>query len=146
MNLEEIQSLANILRESGLTYLEVTEGDRTIRLERQAAGQAVPQNIPAEAQAAVIPAIAAPAAVSEVASDLKEIKSPLVGVFYASPSPESEPFVQMGSKVKKGDVLCVIEAMKLLNELNSDVEGEIAEICVGNGQIVEYGQTLFKVR
>jgi acetyl-CoA carboxylase biotin carboxyl carrier protein len=69
-----------------------------------------------------------------------------VGVFYTSSSPESQPYIKVGSKVKKGDIVCIIEAMKLLNEINSDQDGEIAEICVDNGQVVEYGQTLFKLR
>jgi acetyl-CoA carboxylase biotin carboxyl carrier protein len=70
----------------------------------------------------------------------------MVGVFYTAPTPESEPYVKVGSTVKKGDVLCVIEAMKLMNEINSDQDGEIAEICAENGSVVEYGQTLFKLR
>ncbi len=69
----------------------------------------------------------------------------MVGVFYSSPSPEAEPFVKVGSKVKKGDVLCIIEAMKLLNEINADTDGEIVDICVNNGDVVEYGQPLFKI-
>ncbi len=74
-----------------------------------------------------------------------EVKSPMVGVFYAAPSPDAEPFVQVGSKVKKGDVLCIIEAMKLMNEITAEQDGEIVDICVQNGDVVEYGQTLFKI-
>ncbi|HML49609.1 MAG TPA: acetyl-CoA carboxylase biotin carboxyl carrier protein, partial [Clostridia bacterium] len=74
-----------------------------------------------------------------------EVKSPMVGVFYAAPSPESPPFVKRGDRVKRGDVLCIIEAMKLLNEIAAEADGEIADICVENGQVVEYSQTLFKI-
>jgi acetyl-CoA carboxylase biotin carboxyl carrier protein len=76
---------------------------------------------------------------------LKEIKSPMVGVFYAAPAPGEKPFVERGSKIKKGDVLCIIESMKLMNEVTSDYDGVIADICVLDGQAVEYSQVLFKV-
>ena len=76
---------------------------------------------------------------------MREIKSPMVGVFYASPSPDAAPFVQVGSKVKKGDVVCIIEAMKLMNELTADMDGEVVDVCVNNGDVVEYGQPLFKL-
>ena len=71
--------------------------------------------------------------------------APMVGVFYAAPAPGDEPFVHVGSKVKAGETLCIIEAMKLMNEINSEMDGEIAEICVGNGQVVEYDQPLFRI-
>ncbi len=76
----------------------------------------------------------------------KEVKSPMVGTFYSSPSPKDEPYVKVGDKVKKGDVLCVIEAMKLMNEIESEYDGEIVEICVKNEDMVEYGTTLFKIK
>lgn len=79
-------------------------------------------------------------------ADAKVITSPMVGVFYAAPSPDSEPYVTVGSTVKKGDVLCLIEAMKLMNEIQSEQSGEIVKICVENGQVVEYGQPLFMVK
>ena len=78
-------------------------------------------------------------------NDMTEVKSPMVGVFYAAPAPDAKPYVQVGDKVKKGDVLCIIEAMKLMNEIQADADGEIADICVQNGDLVEYGQTLFKI-
>ncbi len=76
----------------------------------------------------------------------KEVKSPMVGTFYSSPSPKDEPYVKIGDKVKKGDVLCVVEAMKLMNEIESEYDGEIVEICVKNEDMVEYGTTLFKIK
>ena len=76
---------------------------------------------------------------------ITEVKSPMVGVFYAAPSPDAQPLVQVGSKVKKGDVLCIIEAMKLMNEITAEQDGEIVDICVKSGEVVEYSQTLFKI-
>ena len=76
----------------------------------------------------------------------KEVKSPMVGTFYSAPSPKDEPYVKVGDKVKKGDVLCVVEAMKLMNEIESEFDGEIVEICVKNEDMVEYGTTLFKIK
>lgn len=150
MKVEEIQSLARIMQDAGLTMLEVREGENKIRMEKQvpgvktAAGCAESYtSVPDALQAAGAPA-AKPAGAPE--PKLKEVKSPMVGVFYAAPTPDAEPYVKVGSKVKKGDVLCVIEAMKLMNELNSDADGEVAEICAESGQVVEYGQTLFRLR
>ena len=78
-------------------------------------------------------------------NDIIEVKSPLVGVFYASPAPDAEPFVKVGDKVKKGDVLCIVEAMKLMNEITASHDGEIVDVCIQNGSVVEFGQTLFKL-
>jgi acetyl-CoA carboxylase biotin carboxyl carrier protein len=78
-------------------------------------------------------------------NDIIEVKSPLVGVFYAAPSPEAEPFVKVGDRIKKGEVLCVVEAMKLMNEITATHDGEIVDICITNGAVVEFGQTLFKL-
>ncbi len=146
MKLDEIRSLAQIMRESDLTSLEVSEGDLKVRLEKKS---------PPPPPAVLISGGAAPGPAAQPAAEpeaqkhedhLKEIKSPMVGVFYTSSSPESEPFVKVGSAVKKGDVVCIVEAMKLLNEINADQDGEVAEICAENGQVVEYGQTLFRLR
>lgn len=139
MNLNQIRSLARILTENGLTALEVTSGEDKIRLERSTAAAAVP--VPA----AALPGAPEKPAQAEPSQKFREIKSPMVGVFYAAPSPDAEPFVTIGSRVKKGDVLCVIEAMKLMNEVNAEEDGEILEVCAENGQVVEYGQTLFKI-
>ena len=154
MNIKNIRSLAQILQETGLTGLEVWEGETKIRLERAPAPQTVTvlgeqqpvMTLPASAPAAAS-AAAAPAAEQGVVdyNDIREVKSPIVGVFYASPSPDAKPYVQVGDKVKKGDVLCIIEAMKLMNEIQADMDGEIADICVQNGDLVEFGQTLFKI-
>lgn len=148
MDIEKIRSLAQIMEESGLTDLEVSDQDLRIRLRKRRTGPAANGSEP-DAAAGGIPAAlqenGAPPQPRD-APRYREIKCPMVGVFYASPTPESEPYVKVGSAVKKGDILCVIEAMKLLNEINSDQDGEIAEICAENGAVVEYGQTLFKLR
>ena len=147
MNIEEIKSLVQIMGEGGLTCVEVTEGNNKVRLEKRPAAVTEVRTVSAAVSPDIAPAQAsAPSAAKPVDfNDLKEIKSPMVGMYYSSPSPEAEPYVKIGSKVKKGDVLCVIEAMKLLNEITADADGEIVDICATNGQIVEYGQTLFKI-
>lgn len=149
MNIKEITKLAELMESKGLTRVEITEEGSSIQMERQVQVQV--QAAPSAALPAVLPAApqitGAPASELQVETDgAKEIKSPTVGVFYSSASPETEPFVQRGSVVKKGDVLCIIEAMKLMNEITSDVDGEVVDICIGNGQVVEYGQVLFRIR
>lgn len=144
MKTEEIRELARIMQESGLGLIEIKEGEDCIRLETAcAAVPAIP--VPAAVPAPVPQAVPVQDAAPVDFNSLKEIKSPMVGVFYEAPSPEAEPFVKVGSKVKKGDVLCVVEAMKLLNEITADADGEIVDVCVENGQLVEYGQVLYKI-
>lgn len=150
MDVKKIESLAKLMQETGLTGLELVEGDVELRLERQ-------QEVVAVAPAAPVMPVAAPAPAAgaealgvshEQAAPQKEgtlVLSPTVGVFYASPSPDTRPFVEVGDQVKKGDTLCIIEAMKLMNEIPSEVDGTVAEICVGNGQVVEYNQPLFRI-
>lgn len=147
MNIRQIRELAQIVRENGLSALEISENDSKIRIECARGEVVVATPAPA---AAPTPAMEAPAPVirEEAAVDFNrvhEIKSPMVGVFYASPSPDAKPFVEVGQKVKKGDVVCIIEAMKLMNELTADQDGEVVDICVSNGDVVEYGQPLFKL-
>lgn len=144
MNLKNIRELVQLLERSNLTVLEVSEADAKIRLEKNPASQQVQEPAAVRTQ----PEPASPVSAPDGAVDFNsiiEIKSPMVGVYYASPSPEAKPFVSVGSKVKKGDVLCIIEAMKLMNEITAEVDGEIVDICVENGQVVEYAQILFKV-
>lgn len=143
MNVRQLRELAEIVKSCGLTALEINEGENSIRLER--AGQPTP----AAAAAAAPPAQEAQAPAKPDSpidfNKVYEVKASLVGVFYAAPAPDAPPFVTVGSKVKKGDVLCVIEAMKLMNEIVSDRDGEVADVCVRTGDVVEYGQTLFKL-
>ena len=147
MNLKNIKELVQLLERSNLTVLEVSEADTKIRLEKNPASQQVQEPAAVRTQPEPVMAVA-PVPAPDGAVDFNsiiEIKSPMVGVYYASPSPDAKPFVSVGSKVKKGDVLCIIEAMKLMNEITAEVDGEIVDICVENGQVVEYAQILFKV-
>ena len=152
MNLRQIRELVRLLESSSLTVLEIEEADLRVRLEKgqttgfaQPVPAALPQAVPAALPVETAPA---PAPVADGTVDfnrLKEVKSPLVGIFYAAPSPGAEPFAGVGSRVKKGDVLCVVEAMKLMNEITADADGEVIDVCVQNGQVVEFGQILFKL-
>ena len=154
MNIKQIKALAQILAQNDLSALEINEGETRIRLERTAA-QPVAQPgavalMPPAAAMVAQPAQEAPASapVDDPGVDFNDVfeaKSPLVGVFYAAPSPGAEPFVRVGSHVKKGDVLCIVEAMKLMNEIQAERDGEIVDICAHDGDVVEFGQTLFKL-
>ena len=150
MNIRQLRSLAALMDKAGLSVLEITEADQTIRMEK-AAPQSAPAPLTPPPQAVATPAAAAPQgapAGPDGAVDfnaITEIRSPMVGIFYTSPSPDAAPFVERGSKVKKGDVLCIVEAMKLMNEITAEADGEIVDICAENGQVVEFAQVLFKV-
>ncbi|MEG1812979.1 MAG: acetyl-CoA carboxylase biotin carboxyl carrier protein [Clostridia bacterium] len=148
MNIGQIQKLAEIVRVNGLSALEINEGEISIRLERSASGEGVVKEPSASAPEIAVSPLAPPDAPSGTAIDfnhIRAVKSSLVGLFYAAPAPDAPPFVTVGSVVKKGDVLCVIEAMKLMNEITADQDGEVADVCVHNGDLVEFGQTLFKL-
>ncbi len=149
MDLRKLKKLIDLVEESGISELELTEGEEKVRISRQPSGQPMmqyaqtymPQVMQHAPQAA---APAAPAAESAPAAiDGHVVKSPMVGTFYRSPSPDAKPFVEVGSSVSSGDTLCIIEAMKLLNEIESDHSGVIKAILVENGQPVEYGEPLF---
>lgn len=149
MNIKQIRELAQIAAENGLSAIEIAEGENRVRIERAvSAPAAIPTvvSMPMAAPAAPAPAPAAEAEEANVDFNrTREIKSPMVGVFYAAPSPDAKPFVEVGSKVKKGDIVCIVEAMKLMNEITAEFDGEVVDICVHNGDVVEYGQTLFKL-
>ncbi len=154
MNIKQIKALAQILAQNDLSALEINEGETRIRLERTVAQPAAQAGAvlvaPPMPAAAAQPAQEAPASapVEDPGVDFNDVfeaKSPLVGVFYAAPSPGAEPFVRVGSRVKKGDVLCIVEAMKLMNEIQAERDGEIVDICAHDGDVVEFGQTLFKL-
>ena len=147
MNETDIRKYAELMKELDLTRLEITEGDRVVRLERtapQAAREIVAIN-PAPTPAAAPAAAPAAPAIGE-AADCVTVKSPLVGVFYAAPTENAEPYVSIGDRVKKGQTLCIIEAMKLMNEIAAEDDGVISEICVTNGQVVEFGTELFRIK
>lgn len=135
MNEADIRKYAALMKELELTGLEITEGESVVRLERTAApGGPV---VMAEAPAAV------PA---QESAGYVSVKSPLVGLFYAAPAEDADPYVSLGDRVKQGQILCVVEAMKLMNEISAETDGVIEKICVTNGQMVEYGTELFHIR
>ncbi|MFQ6893401.1 MAG: acetyl-CoA carboxylase biotin carboxyl carrier protein [Acutalibacter sp.] len=148
MDVKKIESLAKLMKETGLTGLELVEDGQQLRLERQVEVVAAP--VAAPAPAAPVPATGAEAlgVTHEEPAPVKEgtlVLAPTVGVFYSAPGPDARPFVEVGDQVKKGDTLCIIEAMKLMNEIPAEVDGTVAEICVGNGQVVEFNQPLFRI-
>jgi acetyl-CoA carboxylase biotin carboxyl carrier protein len=148
MKLREIRALVQLLEQSGLSVLEVSRADTKIRLEKSVSSQQVSAaSLPAAPQPQAVAAHMDGAALDEAVdfNKITEVTSPMVGVFYAGASPDAPPFVELGSRVKKGDVLCIVEAMKLMNEITADRDGEIVDICVENGQVVEYAQILFKI-
>ena len=148
MDVKKIESLAKLMKETGLTGLELVEDGQQLRLERQVEVVAAP--VAAAVAAAPVPATGAEAlgVAHEEPAPVKEgtlVLAPTVGVFYSAPGPDARPFVEVGDQVKKGDTLCIIEAMKLMNEIPAEVDGTVAEICVGNGQVVEFNQPLFRI-
>ena len=153
VNIRQIERLLAIMAEHGLEEFEYARGDLRIRLKKPLANSnpasrsvPVPEIVvagPGEPAAAAARESAAEAARAE---DLHIIKSPIVGTFYEAPSPGAEPFVKLGDTVQVGQVLCIIEAMKLMNEIDSDVAGEVVRIFVQNAQPVEYGEPLFAIR
>ena len=137
MEFENLLTLIKAVSDSELTEFQYEENGTNIRFVKEQ-----PQQIPVEVQAVPVPA--AVQAVPAVGNGML-VKSPLVGTFYAAPAEDADPFVSVGDTVKKGQTLAIVEAMKLMNEIESDYDGKIAEICVENGQAVEYGQPLFRI-
>jgi acetyl-CoA carboxylase biotin carboxyl carrier protein len=156
MDLRKLKTLIDLVAESGIAEIEVTEGEDKVRIVKYAPAPAMAPVAPMSAaapaliaapasQAAAAPSAApAPAAQAELPKG-NIVKSPMVGTFYRSPSPGAAPFIEIGQSVKPGDTLCIIEAMKLLNEIEAEVAGEVKEVLVENGQAVEYGQPLFVI-
>lgn len=148
MDLRKLKTLIDLVSESGVAELEITEGEDRIRIVNRngaapvqvhqpvTVAQPMPVPVPAP-EAAPAPAPAAPQQTGT------PLTSPMVGTFYRAPSPGADPFVKVGDTVKKGQVVCIIEAMKLLNEVEADMDGTVKEVCVENGQPVEFGQSLF---
>lgn len=149
MDLRKLKKLIDLVEESGIAEIEVTEGEEKVRITRTIAAAAPVYAAPAPAAAAPVtapaaaPAAAAPAA-APAARDLSNAqKSPMVGTFYRAPGPNAAAFVEVGQQVKVGDTLCIIEAMKLMNEIEAEKSGVVKEILVENGTPVEYGEPLF---
>jgi acetyl-CoA carboxylase biotin carboxyl carrier protein len=150
MDLRKLKKLIDLVQESGIAELEITEGEEKVKIVKGGGvsvtpGAAAPGTTPAPALEArpAAPAAAAAAAEPEAAPEGKVIKAPMVGTFYRSASPDARPFVEVGQAVKEGDTVCIIEAMKLMNEIEADASGAVKAILVENGQPVEYGQPLF---
>ena len=156
MDLRKLKKLIDLVQESGIGELEITEGEERVRIARGGAVTITPPAAAAPAPAAAAgipagrpPAAAAPGAAAAAAAEAPPgieghvVKSPMVGTFYRAPSPDAKPFVEVGGSVKEGQPICVIEAMKLMNEIEADASGTVKAILVENGQPVEYGQALF---
>ncbi len=146
MDLRKLKKLIDLVQESGIGEIEITEGEEKVRISRQgAAGAPVIMTAPGAQMpfATAATSLAAPEPAPEPAGHT--LKSPMVGTFYRAPSPGAPSFVEVGQSVSKGQTLCIIEAMKLLNEIESDASGTVKAILVENGQPVEYGQALFVI-
>jgi len=158
VNLDDVREILALMRDNGLSEFEIEREGLRLRLRKDtvvaAAAPAVPAGIPAPVIVAAVPALgaaapapttpASPAGGDEI--ELAVVKSPIVGTFYRSSEPSAPAFVEVGAKVKKGQVLCIIEAMKLMNEIDSEYDGEIVSVYVENGQPVQYGERLFAIR
>lgn len=156
MDSKRLAEIADVMEDRGLTRVRVEEPDGTaVELERASAAQpvAVPMPMPSAMAAQVAAPTVAPAAPEPTAQAPSaapepkgtEVTAPMVGVFYAAPAPGDEPFVHVGSKVKAGETLCIIEAMKVLNEVTAEADGEVLEICVADGDLVEFGSCLMRI-
>ena len=151
-DLQKIKKLIELMKQNELVELELESGEEKIVLKRSTPQPAPPGAIvhvpaPGSSPAPTPPIPQPPAAAGEMKDEgLVEIKSPMVGTFYATPSPDSEPYVEVGSPVSPQTVVCIIEAMKVMNEIKAETAGTIAQILVKSGQAVEYGQILFKVK
>ena len=140
MNEKNIRKYAELMKELDLSGLEITEDNKVVRLERNLTPVAVEKTV-VETTAPILPD-----SNSNNNGDYVSVNSSIVGVFYAAPAENAEPYVSIGDSVKKGQVLCIIEAMKLMNEITAETDGVISEICVTNGQVVEFGTELFRIK
>ena len=145
MDLKDIKAIIDLMQKNGLTAFEMEKGGFRIALAKESALAPAVSYAPAPVAAAPAPAAAAPAEAAPAASG-KEIASPMVGTFYTSPSPESPAFVKVGQKVTPDTVVCIIEAMKVMNEIKAEVSGTITEVAAENGQPVQFGQALYRYR
>jgi acetyl-CoA carboxylase biotin carboxyl carrier protein len=149
MDLRKLKKLIDLVQESGIAELEITEGEEKVKIVRGGVVSVSPPVVappagaaPAAPAAPPAPAAAAPAE-APAAPEGRVVKAPMVGTFYRSPSPDAKPFVEVGQTIKEGETVCIIEAMKLMNEIEADASGVVKAILVENGQPVEYGQPLF---
>jgi len=154
MDIRKVKKLIELLDESGIAEIEITEGEESVRITRHSPLMPMVQAAPAAAPVAVAPLAVAPAAAAPVAAAASAaepeeegsvVSAPMVGTYYSAPSPGSPPFVQVGDRVNEGDTLCIIEAMKMMNQIDAEVSGTIKSMRVQNGEPVEYGQVLFVI-
>ena len=153
MDIRKVKKLIELLDESGIAEIEITEGEESVRISRYSRHAPVAAPAAAPVAAAAPPAAPVPpaaaiveaAAPAEAEEDGYEVTSPMVGTYYAASSPGAAPYVQVGDRVNEGDTLCIIEAMKMMNQIESDVSGVIKSIRIQNGEPVEFGQTLFVI-
>ncbi len=143
MNIKEIKEMINLMNDHGLSELELEKNGLKVRLKKGPSGSI--ETTEELIRAPRAKEAAAPAREEEKFRKTTEIKAPMVGTFYASPAPDAPPFIDIGSKVEVGQVICIIEAMKLMNEIKSEVKGKIVEVLVENGSPIEFGQTIFLV-
>jgi len=148
MDLRKLKKLIDLVQESGIAELEITEGEEKVKIVKGGAvslseAVAAPVASPASPESAPSQAVAPPAAAPEAGQEGHVVKAPMVGTFYRSPSPDAKVFVEVGQTVKEGEAICIIEAMKLMNEIEADASGIVKAVLVENGQPVEYGQPLF---
>lgn len=151
MDIRKVKKLIELLEESDIAEIEIKEGEEAVRISRISTSAPAPvayqpQAAAAPAPAAPAPALAAPVeAAAPVANNANDVHSPMVGTFYRSPSPSSPPFVEIGTKVKVGDVVCLVEAMKMMNQIEADHAGVVEAILVQDGEPVEYDQPLIRI-
>jgi len=153
MDIRKVKKLIELLDESGIAEIEITEGEESVRISRHAQGvAAAPTPGVAPAPVAAPPPVAAPASAGPAAVTIAQpdedghaVKAPMVGTYYSAPTPGSPAFVQVGDRVSEGDTLCIVEAMKMMNQIDAEVSGTIKSIRVQNGDPVEYGQILFVI-
>ena len=152
MDLRKLKKLIDLVQESRIAELEITEGEEKVKIVKGGAVSIAPASAaalgfaaaaPVEARPAPAAAAAPPAAEPEAGQEGHVVKAPMVGTFYRSPSPDAKPFVEVGQTIKEGQTICIIEAMKLMNEIEADASGVVKAVLVENGQPVEYGQPLF---
>ncbi len=150
MDMDKIRELIRLVQESEIQEIELSQRGETIRISRALPTvapvlAAAPLPVMPAPAAAAVPAAATSAETAPVVSGLYEVASPIVGTYYSAPSPESAPFVEVGQRVTAGDVLCIIEAMKVMNEIEAEVSGTVREATMSSGQPVEFGQVLFRI-
>lgn len=152
LKLDDIEKLLAMLSENDVSEFRLEREDEKLWLRRgkqveyvQQQFVAAPVSATTPAAAATASAEAAPAVVAVAAKKYHEVKSPMVGTFYRRPAPDTEPYATVGDRVKKGDVLCIIEAMKLMNEIEADTSGVVVEVCLDDAQMVEYGEVLYRI-